>query len=310
MSDLQPDGSAVIRKIYRRLIPFLCLLFIVNYLDRTNVAMAALKMQADAGLSDEAYGFGAGLFFVGYFLFEAPSNLILHRVGARRWIARIMISWGFLSAALMLTQGPRSFYVLRLLLGVAEAGFFPGIVFYLTAWVPASRRAGVLAAFLTSTATSGLIGTPLAGTLMQMEGIGGLHGWQWLFLLEGLPAVVLGVAILVTGLLPNRPAEANWVERPWAYSGPWGRSGRCRRDISAVAPPRRGSRSSTPRARSPDSSLQRSSAGRSSVQDCSQRDCSSWRRRWQSGPCWFYRSPEAPMFDGPPRASDPALPIN
>jgi MFS transporter, ACS family, tartrate transporter len=221
MSDLQPQGSAVIRKIYRRLIPFLCLLFIVNYLDRTNVAMAALKMQADAGLTDVAYGFGAGLFFVGYFLFEVPSNLILHRVGARRWIARIMITWGLLSAAMMLTRGQRSFYTLRLLLGVAEAGFFPGIVFYLTAWVPASRRSGVLAAFLTSTATSGLIGTPLAGTLMQMEGIGGLHGWQWLFLLEGIPAVVLGIAILATGLLPDTPDDAAWVtpeERAWIES--------------------------------------------------------------------------------------------
>jgi ACS family tartrate transporter-like MFS transporter len=221
MIDSQPQGSAVIAKIYRRLIPFLCLLFIVNYLDRTNVAMAALKMQADAGLTDAAYGFGAGLFFVGYFLFEVPSNLILHRVGARRWIARIMITWGLLSAAMMLTRGPRSFYTLRLLLGVAEAGFFPGIVFYLTAWVPASRRSGVLAAFLTSTATSGLIGTPLAGALMQMEGIGGLHGWQWLFLLEGIPAVVLGIAILATGLLPDTPAEAAWVtpeERAWIES--------------------------------------------------------------------------------------------
>src|SRR6202167_5653685 len=136
MSDSQPQGSAVIAKIYRRLSAFLCLLFIVNYLDRTNVAMAALKMQADAGLTDAAYGFGAGLFFVGYFLFEVPSNLILHRVGARRWIARIMITWGFCSAALLFTRGPLSFCVIRFALGVAEAGFFPGLVYYLTYWAP------------------------------------------------------------------------------------------------------------------------------------------------------------------------------
>ena len=212
------DGMAVRNKVVRRLIPFLCLLFIVNYIDRTNVAMAKLQM-VDAGiLTDPSYSLGAGLFFVGYFLFEVPSNLILHRVGARRWIARIMISWGILSAAMMLTRGPVSFYSIRFLLGLAEAGFFPGIVFYLTAWIPAQQRSHVLALFLTSTATSGVIGTPLAGWIMKMEGIGGLHGWQWLFLLEGLPAVVLGIAILISGLLPNSPADAPWLsaeDRTW-----------------------------------------------------------------------------------------------
>jgi MFS family permease len=205
-------GLSVQRKIIRRLIPFLCLLFIVNYLDRTNVAMAKLQMLADTGLTEASYGLGAGLFFIGYFLFEVPSNLILHRVGARRWIARIMISWGILSAAMMFTRGRYSFYALRFALGLAEAGFFPGIVFYLTAWIPARQRSHILALFLTSTATSGVIGTPLAGWLMKLEGVGGLHGWQWLFLLEGLPAVALGVAILVSGLLPDSPAHAKWLD--------------------------------------------------------------------------------------------------
>jgi ACS family tartrate transporter-like MFS transporter len=158
------------------------------------------------------------LFFIGYFLFEVPSNLILQRIGARRWIARIMISWGILSAMMMFVRGTASFYGLRFALGVAEAGFFPGIVFYLTAWAPAARRSQLLAIFLTSTALSGVVGTPLAGWIMQMEGIAGLHGWQWLFLLEGLPAVGLGIAILFSGLLPDSPANAKWLtpgERIW-----------------------------------------------------------------------------------------------
>jgi MFS transporter, ACS family, tartrate transporter len=212
------EGALVVRKITRRLIPFLCLLFIVNYLDRTNVAMAKLQMFGDTNLNDKSYGFGAGLFFIGYFLFEVPSNLVLHRVGARRWIARIMISWGILSAAMMFVRGANSFYAIRFLLGIAEAGFFPGIVFYLMAWIPAERRSRVLATFLTSTALSGLIGSPLAGLLMKMEGIGGLHGWQWLFLLEGVPAVGLGIAILVTDLLPDTPGDASWItpsDRVW-----------------------------------------------------------------------------------------------
>jgi len=211
-------GHTTIAAIVRRLIPFLCLLFIVNYLDRTNIAMAKLRMQGDLHLSDDAYGSGAGLFFVGYFLFEVPSNLILHRVGARRWIARIMISWGIISAAMALTRGPASFFALRFLLGVAEAGFFPGIVLYLSFWIPARQQARFLAVFLTSTAVSGIVGNPLAGWLMQMEGIGGMHGWQWLFLLEGLLPVLLGIAILIFPLLPDRPTAAPWLtleQRRW-----------------------------------------------------------------------------------------------
>src|SRR5437763_3605014 len=155
------DDDAV-ALITRRLIPFLCLLFIVNYLDRTNVAMAKLKMLGDTGISDAAYGLGAGLFFIGYFIFEVPSNLILERVGARIWMTRIMITWGLISAAMMFVRGPHSFYWLRFSLGVAEAGFFPGIVLYLTYWIPSRQRASVLAAFLTSTAISGILGNPLA----------------------------------------------------------------------------------------------------------------------------------------------------
>jgi MFS transporter, ACS family, tartrate transporter len=212
------ERSTAMGKIALRLIPFLCLLFIINYLDRTNVAMAKLQMLGDVNLTDKSYGLGAGLFFIGYFLFEVPSNLVLHRVGARRWIARIMISWGILSAAMMLTRGAASFYTLRFLLGLAEAGFFPGIVFYLTAWVPVSQRSRIFGTFLTSTALSGVIGTPLAGLVMKLEGVGALHGWQWLFLLEGLPAVGLGIAILTTDLLPDTPADAGWLtpgERLW-----------------------------------------------------------------------------------------------
>jgi ACS family tartrate transporter-like MFS transporter len=215
-SDL--TGQAAIAAITRRLIPFLCLLFIVNYLDRTNIAMAKLRMLGDLNLSEDAYGTGAGLFFIGYFLFEVPSNLIMHRVGARRWIARIMISWGILSAAMLLTRGRASFYSLRFLLGLAEAGFFPGIVLYLSFWIPARQQAKVLSVFLTSTAVSGLVGNPLAGWLMQLEGFGGLHGWQWLFLAEGLLPLLLGIAILRFPLLPNRPADAPWLtleQRHW-----------------------------------------------------------------------------------------------
>ncbi|MGA2231369.1 MAG: MFS transporter [Tepidisphaeraceae bacterium] len=211
-------GERAMRRVRWRLVPFLCLLFIVNYLDRTNVAMAQLTMSTDVKLSAKTYGLGAGLFFIGYFLFEVPSNLLLQRLGARRWIARILITWGVCSAAMMFTRGPRSFGTLRFLLGFAEAGFFPGIVYYLTHWVPQQRRAKVLAMFLTSTALSGVIGNPLAGWLMTFDGAAGLRGWQWLFLLEGLPPVLLGIAILAMGLLPDTPADAHWMpadERDW-----------------------------------------------------------------------------------------------
>jgi len=210
-SDVSLAGPQALTKIHTRLLPFLWLLFIVNYLDRTNVAMAKLTMLADAHLTNAAYGLGAGLFFIGYFVFEVPSNLILHRVGARRWIARIMITWGLCSAAMFLTRGPRSFYTLRFLLGVAEAGFFPGIILFLTYWIPARQRGKTLALFLTATALSGVVGNPLAGVLLKLDGIAGLHGWQWLFLLEGLPPTLLGILMLSTSILPDRPADAKWL---------------------------------------------------------------------------------------------------
>ncbi|HEY7087722.1 MAG TPA: MFS transporter [Tepidisphaeraceae bacterium] len=210
------ESSLVIARIVRRLIPFLCLLFIVNYVDRTNVAMAKLRMLADTGIDEGVYGLGAGLFFIGYFIFEVPSNLILERVGARIWITRIMISWGLICAAMIFVRGPVSFFSLRFALGVAEAGFFPGIVLYLTYWIPSSHRSGVMAWFLTSTAIAGFVGNPLAGALMKLDGVGGLHGWQWVFLVEGIAPVLIG--IVTPMLLTDRPSRARWLtptERDW-----------------------------------------------------------------------------------------------
>jgi ACS family tartrate transporter-like MFS transporter len=209
-------GRRAIARVRRRLIPFMFLLYIVAYLDRINIGFAALQMNRDLGFSDAVYGLGAGIFFVGYVLFEVPSNLILHRVGARRWIARIMISWGIVSAGMMFVQSIAAFYTMRFLLGVAEAGFFPGMLLYLTRWFPARERARAVASFMTATAVAGLVGGPISGALLRMEGIGGLAGWQWLFLLEGLPAVVLGAGVLL--YLTEGPEEATWLpaeERRW-----------------------------------------------------------------------------------------------
>jgi len=203
------DVVAVLAKVRRRLIPFLFLLYIVSYLDRINVGFAALQMNAALGLSASAYGFGAGIFFLSYTLFEVPSNVILARIGARLWIARIMVTWGVVSSAMMLASGPTSFYMLRFLLGVAEAGFFPGMIFYLTEWFPSRERARTIAAFMTATLVAGIVGGPVSGALLSMQGVGGLAGWQWLFLLEGLPAVVLGVVVLF--YLTERPEDATWL---------------------------------------------------------------------------------------------------
>jgi len=178
-----------------RLIPFLFACYVVAYLDRVNVGFAKLQMLGDLGMSETAYGIGAGIFFIGYFLFEVPSNLILHRTGARRWIARIMVTWGVLSAATMFVPNATAFYALRFLLGVAEAGFFPGIVVYLTLWYPAAYRARIMALFMTAVAVSGVIGGPLSGGILSgLAGRNGWAGWQWLFLLEALPAIALGIA--------------------------------------------------------------------------------------------------------------------
>ena len=203
------DLALVLAKARRRLIPFLFLLYIVAYLDRINVGFAALQMNQALGFSATVYGFGAGIFFLGYVLFEIPSNVILARIGARIWIARIMISWGLVSSAMMFVRSAPGFYALRFLLGLAEAGFFPGIIFYLTRWFPARERARTIAAFMTATLIAGVIGGPISGTLLSLHGAGGLAGWQWLFLLEGVPSIVLGVIVLM--VLDERPDDAAWL---------------------------------------------------------------------------------------------------
>lgn len=206
------DAAPALAKARRRLIPFLFLLYIVAYLDRINVGFAALQMNEALGFSSSVYGFGAGIFFLSYVLFEVPSNVILARVGARIWIARIMITWGIVSSAMMFVRGAAGFYALRFLLGLAEAGFFPGIIYYLTRWFPARERGRAIAAFMTATLAAGVIGGPISGTLLSLHGAGGLAGWQWLFLLEGIPAIVLGLVVLRT--LTERPDDAAWLTAP------------------------------------------------------------------------------------------------
>ena len=209
-----PAISEAERRAYARvtwrLIPFLFLCYLVAYLDRVNVGFAKLQMLADIRMSETAYGIGAGIFFIGYFLFEVPSNLILHRVGARVWIARIMITWGILSAAMMLVRSVPQFYALRFCLGLAEAGFFPGIVYYLSRWYPSARRARITSLFMTALAVSGVIGGPLSGWILTtMAGVNGWAGWQWLFLLEGLPSIFVGVAVY--SLLDDDIQSARWL---------------------------------------------------------------------------------------------------
>jgi ACS family tartrate transporter-like MFS transporter len=208
-----------IRKITWRLIPFLMLLYFVAFLDRINVGFAALTMNRDVGMTSQMFGLGAGIFFLGYFVFEVPSTVILHHVGARFWIGRVMITWGLVSVAMAFTRGPISFYVLRFLLGLAEAGFFPGIILYLSYWFPANHRSVVTAMFMAAAPIAGFIGSPISGALMQLNGLLGLRGWQWLFLLEGLPALVLG--FITFRFLTDRPADATWLtadERDWLSS--------------------------------------------------------------------------------------------
>jgi len=204
------------QRVSRRLLPFLFLLYICNFLDRTNVAIAALQMNRDLHFSATAYGFGAGIFSLGYALFEVPSNLVLARVGARYGIARIMITWGLVAAAMMFVHTPIQFYALRFLLGVAEAGFVPGTLYYLSGWFPAAQRAWALSRFLIAVPISTAIGNPLGTWLLELDGIWGLAGWQWLFLLEGIPAVLLGFIVLA--FLPDHPAGAPWLsveQRDW-----------------------------------------------------------------------------------------------
>lgn len=197
--------------IARKLVPFLCLLYFFAYLDRFNVGIASIAMNHDLGLSMEAYGFAASIFFVGYILFEVPSNIVLGKVGARFWIARIMISWGLVSAATVFVKGEASLAVLRFLLGVAEAGFFPGIVVYLSQWFPKQQRASAMGMFQVAMPLAGVLGAPVSALILaHMHGVAQMAGWKWLFVIEGLPAALLGIACL--WLLPSRPADARWLE--------------------------------------------------------------------------------------------------
>ena len=216
MNDL---ATTTLRKISHRLIPFLFVLYVVAWLDRINVGFAALQMNSDLKFSSSAFGLGSGIFFAGYCLFEVPSNIILERVGARIWIARIMVSSGLISAGMMFVRTPATFCILRFLLGVAEAGFFPGVVYYLSLWYPARQRARAIAGFMAAIPVTGLIGGPLSGAILGLDGFYGLKGWQWLFLLEGLPAVILG--LVVAFYLTDRPEQASWLtrgEREWVVS--------------------------------------------------------------------------------------------
>jgi MFS transporter, ACS family, tartrate transporter len=208
-------GAKIVAKLTRRLLPFLFLLYIVAYLDRINVGFAALQMKGQLGFSDKVYGLGAGIFFAGYFFFQVPSNLALARFGARKWIAVIMVVWGIISASMIFVGSPGSFYSLRFLLGAAEAGFFPGMILYLRQWFPSAARARAIALFMTAAPLAGVIGGPISGLLLGVQR-GHLMGWQWLFLIEGLPAILLGGVVLI--FLTDRPEVATWLaaeERTW-----------------------------------------------------------------------------------------------
>ncbi|KAB2889523.1 MAG: MFS transporter, partial [Burkholderiaceae bacterium] len=197
-------------KVFWRLVPFLMLCYVVAYLDRVNVGFAKLQMAQDLGFSETVFGLGAGIFFLGYFLFEVPSNLLLHRVGARMWIARIMITWGILSGCFMFVETSTGFYILRFLLGVAEAGFYPGVILYLTYWYPAHRRARIIAVFMSAIPVAGILGNPLSGWIMDaLHGVSSLEGWQWMFLIEAVPAVLVGIAVLL--YLDNGIQQARWL---------------------------------------------------------------------------------------------------
>ncbi|MBA9844819.1 MAG: MFS transporter [Ralstonia sp.] len=202
-------SERTLAKAFRRILPFIFACYVISYLDRTNVGFAALTMNKDIGLTAEQFGFGAGLFFIGYFLFEIPSNLIMQKVGARIWIARIMITWGIFSMATAFVVGPKSFAAARFLLGLAEAGFTPGIYLYFTHWFPGKWRAKVTAAFLVGIPVANMIGSPISGALLELGGLHGLRSWQWLLLIEGLPAVLLGIACLF--VLADRPEKATWL---------------------------------------------------------------------------------------------------
>ena len=213
------DGAKVYSKISWRLIPYIFVLYILAYLDRVNVGFAALEMQRDLHMSYKVYGAGAGVFFLGSSLFDLPSNLLLGKFGPRHWIARIMISWGVIATAMMLVRGGHSFEIMRFFLGVTEAGFFPGMILYLTFWFPSRERARAVAKFMTATSIAGVVGAPIASALLKLEGRGHLHGWQWLFLVEGVPTFLMGISVLF--VLKDKPGDAQWLsadEKRWLDS--------------------------------------------------------------------------------------------
>ena len=204
------NEDAIYRKVSLRIMPLLFMAYIVAYLDRVNVGFAKLQMLTALNLTDAIYGLGAGIFFFGYFIFEVPSNILLHRLGARKWIFRIMISWGIISGCMMFVNSATSFYVMRFLLGIAEAGFFPGIILYLTYWFPAQRRGRATSMFLAAIAFAGIIGGPVSGWIMKrMDGAYDLQGWQWLFVIEAMPSLIMGLVILY--FLDDRVADAKWL---------------------------------------------------------------------------------------------------
>jgi ACS family tartrate transporter-like MFS transporter len=216
VSDLGELGERTLRRVRRRIMPLIVLLYFIAYLDRNNVGFAKLTMSEDIGLSEAAYGLGAGIFFLGYALLEIPSNYGMYKFGARKWIARILISWGIFATAMCLVQGPTSYYIIRFLLGAAEAGFFPAILFYLTLWFPTAQRVTVLGIFILAQPISNALGAPVSGLILLMDGTWGLQGWQWLFILEGIPAILLGC--LTPFLMTDKPRDAHWLaedERTW-----------------------------------------------------------------------------------------------
>jgi MFS transporter, ACS family, tartrate transporter len=206
---MEPHQEAVLKKIAWRFVPLLTLAYVVNYLDRTNISVAALTMNKDLGLTATQFGVGGGILFIGYTVFEIPSNLALYRFGARRWIARIMITWGLVSAATALVYDVPTYYLARFVLGVAEAGFFPGVAYYFAAWFPTQYRTRMLAWFLVAIPLSTVVGAPISGLLLELNGALGLAGWQWLFIVEGLPAAILGFVVLA--VLADRPETASWL---------------------------------------------------------------------------------------------------
>lgn len=206
----------IVGKVTWRLMPFLIVCYLLAFIDRGNIGMASLQMNHDIGVTPQMFGFASSLFFIAYFFFEVPSNLALQRFGARKWIARIMITWGLISAANALVQGPNTLYALRFLLGAAEAGFFPGVMLYMTYWIPAAYRARFVAIFMVAVPMASFIGSPISALLLQADGVLGLRGWQWLFILEGLPTVIMGVVCL--WYLTDRPEQAKWLsaeQREW-----------------------------------------------------------------------------------------------